>query len=533
MFYRFVFFGVAIVLGTSLQGTVLQAQELPDKQRTLAGRYAQLEQILLRLAETSSSSDPRRATLLNKALHESRDKLLVQRFDTLVNALERRQLTNAIGGQTEIEQDLLELLRLLESADRNERRDAEKEKIKEFLKDIEEILHSERTLRNQTRQQEAQHLPMMEKDQRDIRMRAQALRDRFAEYEGWTPPSENEPSEYSDSSEQSQPQSEQNPSQPEHNPSQAEQGQSQEGQLQESQPQPQQNQPQQNQPGREPSPSRQALQRALERMRQAEQRLQQAEKEGAIEEQEEAIAELQRLKEELEKILRQLREEELLQTLEKLEERFKRMLRMEQTIHSQIERLINELERESASDQRQINIRADRLGVDQQAVIEEAESALLILREDGTAQAMVESLLQARFDMTEAKNRLERTALDTVTLHVVDAVIDALKEMLDAIQAAIDEARERQENAKNQQQPQQGGTMTEEPLIQLLAELRMIRSMQRRVNERTARYDTEIKQLLEKPDADLSPLRYAVEELARQQNRISRILHELRIGRTQ
>ena len=159
--------------------------------------------------------------------------------------------------------------------------------------------------------------------------------------------------------------------------------------------------------------------------------------------------------------------------------------------------------------------------------------ALLILREDGTAQAMVESLLQARFDMTEVKNRLERTALDAVTLHIVDAVIEALQEMLDAIQMAIDEARERQENAENQQQSQQGDRVAEESLIQLLAELRMIRSMQRRVNERTIRYDTEIKQLLENPDADLSSLRHAVEELARQQNRISRILHELRIGRTQ
>ena len=516
MFYRFAFLGIAFLLAVPLP-----AQELTDKQRNLAGRYTQLEQILLRLAETTTASDPRRATLLNKVLHESRDKLLAQRFDTLVSALERRQLTDAISGQTEIEADLLELLRLLESADRNERRDAEKEKLKEFLKDVEELLHSERTLRNQTRQQEAQNLPAMKKDQQDIRMKAQTFRDRLAEHEGWQPPSESESNESSDQSEQSSSQPEQSPSQSEQNQPQSEQSPS------------EQQQPQPSPPKQEQSPSQQAVQKALERMRQAEQRLQQAEKEGAIEEQEEAIAELQRLKEELEKILRQLREEELMQTLEKLEERFKRMLRLEQTIRAQTEQLINELAGESASDQRQINIRTHRLGSDQQAVIEEAEMALLLLREDGTAQAMVESLLQARFDMTEMKNRLEQTALDSVTLHIADAVIDALQEMLNAIQAAIDEARERQENADNQQQPQQGDTMKEEPLIQLLVELRMIRSMQRRVNERTVRYDTEIKQLLEKPDANLSPLKYAVDELTRQQNRIFRILHELRIGRTQ
>jgi len=504
MFYRVIILGVVIALCLSLQ-----AQELPDKQRSLAGRYSQLEQVLLRLAETSAGTNPRRATLLNKALLESRDKLFVQRFATLVHVLERRQLTDAVNNQAEIEQDLLQLLRLLESENRNERRDEEKEKIKEFLKDIEELLHRERTLRNQTRQQETQNLPTLEKDQRDIRLRTQTFQDRLAEHEGWKPQSENEPKNSAEQSEQEQ-------QQPEQRQSQLEQEQS---------------QSQQNQSSREPTPRQQALQRTFERMRQAEQRLQQAEKEGAIEEQEEAIAELQRLKEELEKILCQLREEELMQTLEKLEERFKRMLRQEQAIRSQTERLINDSAGETTSDQRQVKIRADRLGIDQQSVIDDAESALLILREDGTAQAMVESLLQARFDMVDVKNRLDRTSLDTVTLLVEDAVIDALQEMLEAVQSAIAEARQRQENQENQQQ--QSGEAMEEPLIQLLAELRMIRSMQRRVNERTKRYDDEIKQIPDKPDADLRALRQAVEELARQQNRISRILHDLRIGRTQ
>ena len=118
--------------------------------------------------------------------------------------------------------------------------------------------------------------------------------------------------------------------------------------------------------------------------------------------------------------------------------------------------------------------------------------------------------------------------LDTPTLQIVVSVIESLQEMLDAIRAAIEEARERQENAE---QGEGEGMVVEEPLIQLLAELRMIRSMQRRVNERTLRYDEEIQRALENPAADLRPFRAAVEELARQQNRISRILHELRIGR--
>ena len=508
MFQRFIFLGLIAAFALSLQ-----AQELPDKQRSLAGRFAQLEQILLRLAETSEASNPRQATLLRKALLESKDKLLVQRFETLVNTLERRQFSDAITGQASIEQDLLLLLQLLESVDRDISREREKAAIQEMLRELEEILQNERILRNQTQQQDLQNLPAMEREQRDIRMQAQALLENIAEHEGT--PLRNETSEPSDSQD-SQPQD-----------SQPQDSQPQDSQPQDSQPQ--DSQPQQQQ--REPSPSQQAMERAIERMREVEERLREAEREGAIEEQEEAIAELQRVREELEKILRQLREEELMQTLEKLEARFKRMLQQEQGIRAQTERLMNEAAGELAADQRQIKIRADRLGVEQQSVIEDAEAALMLLREDGTAQAMVESLLQARFDMMEAKKRLEQTMLDAITLHIEDAIIDALQEMLEAIQQAIEEARERQENEDNQEEQQGEGAMAEEPLIQILAELRMIRSMQRRVNERTTRYDDEIKRVLEGPDPDLSPFKQAVEELARQQNRISRILHEIRIGR--
>jgi len=493
MLLRFSLFGLIIAFGM-----FLQAQELTDKQRSLAGRYTQLEQILFRLSETSANSNPRQAALLKKALLESKDKLLIQRFETLVNALERRQFSDAVGGQAAIAQDLLLLLKLLESENRTEQREREKEQIKEYIRELEEILHNERVLKNQTHQQESQNLPTLEKNQRDIRTRTQTLRDRIAEYEGQSPQSDNE-NESGESSDQE--------------PSTNQESETDRESATESP---------------EQSPTQRTMQKVMERMKQAEEKLRQAEKEGALEEQEEAIAELQRLKEELEKILRQLREEELMQTLDKLESRFKRMLQLEQTIRSQTERLVNEIEGESAPDQRQMFIRADRLAGEQQSVVDDAEAALLLLREDGTAQAMVESLLQARFDMTEVKNRLERTLVDTVTLHIENAVIDALQEMLEAIQVAMDESRQRQEG----QQQAQEGEQEEEPLIQLLAELRMIHSMQRRVNERTKRYDAEIQKMQEKPEADLNPLRLAVEELTRQQNRISRILHELRTGRT-
>jgi O6-methylguanine-DNA--protein-cysteine methyltransferase len=61
----------------------------------------------------------------------------------------------------------------------------------------------------------------------------------------------------------------------------------------------------------------------------------------------------------------------------------------------------------------------------------------------------------------------------------------------------------------------------------------MIRSMQKRVNERTERYDKMIEDERTKTPPNFDPLRLNVDELTRQQNRIKTILHEIKIGKTQ
>ncbi|MDR2756320.1 MAG: hypothetical protein LBC20_11490 [Planctomycetaceae bacterium] len=568
--------------------TSLFAQELSEKQRSVADRYAQLEQVLLRMSEASAASNPRRSALLKKVLFASKDKLLALRLKNIVDILEHRQLTEAAAGQETIEQDLLELLQLLENENREQRRTAEKEKIKEILRDLEEIIHQEKNLKSKTAQKENKNLLLLEEEQKKIRLQTQTLHDQITENEHpdtaqseKTASEEKKENEKNDN-EKADPNSDQqskNQSADQDKNNQDKNNQDENNQNENNQDKNNQNKNNQNKNDQDnqnendkkadssqkpennslkessenenkqdnkndnknnndnknteqPTGSRtqQAMQKSLHRMNQAEKKLQQAEKNGAVEDQEEAIAELQRAKAELEKILRQLREEELLQTLEKLEARFKRMLRVEQSIRLQTEKIGVEVQNTEESALRPIQIRASQIGVDQQSVIEDADAALVLLREDGTAQAMVESLLQSRFDMTEVKSRLDQTKLDSVTLDIEDAVISVLQEMLDAVELAIKEAEKRKEQ---QQQSPNGtdGNSSEEPLIQLLSELKMIRSMQQRVNERTKRYEKMIDQLRNEPNADYSTLRKNVEELTRQQNRISRILHDLKIGK--
>jgi len=473
----------------------------------LSDRYAQLEQIILRMAEVSATTNPKRAELLRKVLTAGKDRLVSPRLDEVVRTLEQKRLTDAISAQEGIEKDLLELLKLLESENRDQRREAEKERIKEFLRDLEELIHKEKNLKQKTAQNE--DTKPFEQEQQDVRLLTQSLRDRIEDHEN--PDKRKDGKESKQDNEKKSEDDEKPKESPKPDGDKEQSAEKKAVETEESQ------------EGK--TPTQQAMSQALKRMRQAEQKLKEAEKKGALEDQEEAIAELQKAKAELEKILRQLREEELMQTLEKLEARFKRMLRVEQAIRSQTERLSQE-NAESDETKRTVQIQSSRLGVDQQTVIEDADAALVLLREDGTAQAMVESLLQARFDMTEAKNRLDKTELGSVTLGIEDAIISALEEILDAIDLAIKEAKERQEN---QSRSPGGGGGGDEPLIQLLSELKMIRSMQRRVNERTERYE----KMLVEPSADLELLKNAVDELARQQNRIARILHDIKVGRTE
>ncbi|MDR2172083.1 MAG: hypothetical protein LBP59_18215 [Planctomycetaceae bacterium] len=278
------------------------------------------------------------------------------------------------------------------------------------------------------------------------------------------------------------------------------------------------------------------LKKATKHQRQAKKNLQDKKKSDAHSDMDAAAAEIIRAKEKLLRMLRQLREEELMQTLEKLGARFKRMLQVEQSIRTQTELLGNEIKLLSTGsdggEMRQIKIKAGKLGDDQGLVIDDADAALVLLREDGTAQAMLESLLQVRFDVEEIKARLVNTEVDTVTLEVEDAVIAALQEMIDAVEEAIKESKERQDDMKKNQDPIQQDSEKEEPLIKLLAELKMIKSMQKRVNERTERYEKlTTKKLQDDPASDLEPIRKNVEELTRQQNRISRILHDIKIGK--
>lgn len=268
-----------------------------------------------------------------------------------------------------------------------------------------------------------------------------------------------------------------------------------------------------------PPPAAQALQNAQQRMWEAQEKLREAQREGALEKQEDAIRELEQAKAELERILRQMREEEIGRLLTMLDVRIRRMLTMQREVYEGTVRLD-----EIPSDQRSREdaIEAARLGTRESEIVLEADRTLLLLRDDGTAVAIPEALRQARADMRTVANRLSRADVGTITQAIEEDIIQALEEML----AAVAEAKEEHEQRQQDQQPMPPSMMpmAEQPLVDLIAEIRIIRSLQLRINRRSDLYV----QRLEEASQEMSDdLRAALAELAERQAKVEQITQEL------
>lgn len=256
-------------------------------------------------------------------------------------------------------------------------------------------------------------------------------------------------------------------------------------------------------------------------MQQAEERLRKAQREGGVEEQEKALEELRQAKKELEEILRQLREEEIRRLLAVLEARFRKMLQMQREVYEGTVRLdqVPEWERTYTHE-----IQASRLSSRELEIVLEADRALALLQEDGTAVAFIEATTQVREDMEQVAERLAQAKVNQITQQIELDIIAALEEMIEALQKA---QRERQQQPQGGQ-GQQGGQPQDPALVDLIAELKMIKAMQLRVNNRTERY----RRLVQGDQStEIPELQAALKKLAEQEQRIYKITRDIETGR--
>ena len=143
-------------------------------------------------------------------------------------------------------------------------------------------------------------------------------------------------------------------------------------------------------------------------------------------------------------------------------------------------------------------------------------------REEGTAVAFPEAVEMMRDDMRQAVKRLERTDVGEITQSIERDIIDALEEMIDALQKEMEKSKK-----KDQQQQQQDGQQQDQELVDKLAELKMLRTLQLRINNRTRRLGREV----EGEQAESTEVVDQLQELAERQARVQKATYDISTGR--
>jgi hypothetical protein len=571
--------------GSSAQGQEAPAADAPAAveedlsqiEARLADRYDRLEFSVARVAELSGSTQPRRAALLRQLVAESRNRDVAGQFDKVVAALEQESYSSAIDGQAALETELQKLLELLLQEDRDRQIESERKRIARFLQDVNKLIRLQRGVTGRT--EGGEEAAELADDQQRVGDQTKKLGEEIAESEETAEqrsrreqgdgtngdqgePSEPKPSESSsgkpktggdnkaDNKDEKNKADEQRPSKEPQEGAKSDDAESPPSEPGEGSPTPSQGQPSKGQPGKsqpsqgspsegQPSPpseqqdqsqaeqspedSGSPTQRAAKRLQQAQQRMEEAKKqleeakrEGAVKEQEKAVEQLEQAKAELERILRQLREEELERMLVLLEARIRKMLEEQVEIYDETQRLDAAA---AKAPEHELEIASGRLARREGLIVREADRALVLLREDGTSVAFPEAIEQARDDMQSIADRLRETKVDLITQGLEEDVIAALEESLAALQQALRDLRD-----KKGQPPQPGGQPSgEKPLVDRLAELRMIRALQMRVNRRTQQYGA----MIEGEQALEEELLEALRELGIRQQKIFQATRDL------
>lgn len=260
-----------------------------------------------------------------------------------------------------------------------------------------------------------------------------------------------------------------------------------------SKPSGQQGQPgQQGQQGQQPpqqqqaqTPGRKQVEEAYPHQKNAEDELRKPDREKAAKQQDQAIEKLAKAIEELKKKLKQLREEEMLKTLAALEARCNRMLSMQievyegtKVVHAAVVK--NNNQKTTADHQK-----SQQLGDREGEIVAEAQKAMKLLESEGSAVAFASVLEEVMGDMQAVQKRLAATWVDTDTQQIEENIIQMLKDMI----AALKKAQQDIQN-QNQPKPPSNGKPGPKQLIDLLAELKLIRAFQTQVNSRTKMYAT-------------------------------------------
>jgi hypothetical protein len=528
-------------------------------QQTVLSRFDRFEKELVQMAEQLRKADPERAELLFRTHSKSQQERVIGQMRIIHELLAGKnpQFGDSIQRQEQLVTSLVTLLDLLQSENRISEIEAERARVKEILKNVNKLIGKEKDVRANT--ERGSDPNKSAKDQDEVAEDARQLIDdvkeqdakKQSERESKNPaddkdvdkppgkegdardpmPSKDGKSDPKDPGEGEPKSGEPKDGQPESatpKDGQPKEGDPQEGEPKDGDPQsgkPQEGQPQEGEPGEQKdeqqTPGREDLEEAKQEMEKAIQELKDKKDRGkASRHQDEAIRQLLEAKEKLEEILRQLREEEKSLTLASLESRFRKMLSMQLLVYQETLRLDKESEGKDAN----LIARGKQLATQEEEIVQEVDKALVVLREEGSSVAFPEAVEAIREDAAAIVELLDQGKTGELTQTLEQAVIEAIEEMVDALQKEMEKKKDNEE--PQQGEPQQGQPQ-DKPLVDALSELKMLRSLQLRINRRTR----QLGRMIEGDQAGEPELLKQLKTLSGRQSRIQRATYDLSTGR--
>lgn len=449
------FFVIATCAGFASIAPAADVAELAADQAALASKFERLETLAIRVAELVEQENPGRAIQIREAIAKSRELGLEERLATVVDLLAEQQLAAAQSDQQMIADQLSLLLKVLRTDPAAAEREAERKRLQALKKQVRRLVRQQKGLR--TRLLDGAEQKQLSAPQKKLATETKEL----AEQQPAKP-------------------SEQNESQPA--------------------------------PSSKPTPA-QRLSKASKAMDAAAEQMQQAGKsdqpidasrQQAAEKQNKAEQQLKQTLEEIEERLRQIREEEQERRLAKLETQLEGLLDEQKEIH----RLTIETAASNGEQsQRERQIAAAGLGKRERTLAKSADKTHRLLLEAEGVSAFATVVDEVRIDMRTISERLTRTDLGTLTQGMQTDVIASLEEALEALDQTLQELQKKKAAQQSGNAPPGGDSQ----LVQKIAELKLIRSLQARIRRRTERWQ---KMATEMPAAEISK---ALGELSQRQ----------------
>jgi hypothetical protein len=446
-------------------------KELIDRQAAIERQYKAFTTNLLALAQKFEKSDrvedKDKAKALRKAIELADKEGVDNKFTVLLRTLGAAannpsisDINSAKNQNDELIKALREILAILQSDDELARIKAEKEYLEKLLADLNNLIRQ--TSINQSRTDSGRGDPkQLAKDQKKL---ADAV-DKLASKMG--APKAGEPKGGK--------------------PGEPKEGKPGEGKPGEGmgEPKPGGGEPKPGQPAPPKAPGAEQVRKAVPDEENAAGSLDENKRPKASDELSKAEEALKIARDELEKRLKQLREQELERILANLEARVNKMLIMQKEVLGQTVSIHTQIQKSAEKKPVAADFQNAQKQEDKEAeIIGEADKAITLLQNEGSAVAFPAVFEEVRKDMARVKERLHDANVGEDTQSIEKDIIEALEHMRDALKKAQQEL--------SNKPPGPPGDPNNDPqlkkLLDEIAELKMIRQLQVQVNTRTKRY---------------------------------------------